>query len=103
VPRLQPRRRDAYPAGIVTLAGPFLATHRTEILDLIHNEEIAERDAHPLNRLMALEEGGGAIVATTTDTQLAQRIADALSAAYDGDLDVRYSDDDSQVQVRWSR
>jgi hypothetical protein len=97
------RVEDAYPAEIVTLAGPFLATHRGEILDLVHDEEIAERDEHPLNRLMALEEGGGAIVATTTATQLAQRIADVLSAEYGGDLQVRYSDDDTQVRVRWSR
>ena len=96
------RIEDHYPAGIVTLSGSFLRSHRTEILDLLHNEEIAERDEHPLNRLMGLEEGGGTIVATMTGTQLAQRIAEVLRSTYGGELEIRYSDDDSQVQVRWS-
>jgi hypothetical protein len=92
---------ESYPAGTVTLSGQRLGMQRTAILDLIHNEEIAERDEHALSRLMALVDHGGSIEATTTDTNLAQRIGEALRRAFGGELEVRYSDDDLQVSVRW--
>lgn len=98
------RRIDEdYPAGIVALSGPFVATHPAEILDLVRNEEIAERDERPLSRLMGLSEGPGGMDARTTDTHLGQRIGEALQRAFGGELAVRYSEDDAQVRVRWAR
>ncbi len=97
------RVEESYPAGFVTIQGPFLADHRAEILELVHDEEIAERDEHPLNRLMSLDGGAEAIEIATTDVHLPERIGGALHERFGGTLDVRYADDDSQVRVHWER
>lgn len=96
------RVEDAYPAGTVRIAANFSPELREEVIALIHDEAVAERDEHPLNRLMALDGEAATIVATTTDTQLAQRICDALRERYDGSLAIRYSEDDSCVVADWS-
>ena len=71
------RIRDHYPAGIVTLTGPFVQTHREEILHLVRNNEEEEKSEHPLHRLMAIEEQPGAIIIKTTDIHLPRRIGEA--------------------------
>lgn len=96
------RIEDGYPAGTVRVAGPIGAELSQEIVDLIHDEAVAERSGHPLDRLVALDASGDAILAMTTGTHLAQRIADALRARYEGSAAVRYGDDDSSVTVDWS-
>jgi hypothetical protein len=40
---------------------------------------------------------------TTTDIHLPRRIGTALKRAYDGDLDVRFGEDEYAVRVRWHR
>jgi hypothetical protein len=97
------RMDDDYPAGIVTLSGPILVQRRTEILHLIHNEEMAERDEHRLSRLMGMSTGDNSVELSTTHTRLGQRIGEAVYRTFGGHLNVRYSDDDSQVRVRWER
>jgi len=97
------RVRDKLPAGTVSLEGPFVALHRKDLLDLIRHEAEQEGREHPLNRLMEVRELAETVHITTTDIHLPRRIGTALKRAYDGDLDVRFGDDEYAVRVRWHR
>lgn len=97
------RIRDNYPAGMVTLEGAFVRTHKEEILQLVRNHERGEKTLHPLHRIMGIEQNGDRMVITTTDIHLPRRLADALRRAYKGDLDVRYDEEGYFVRVNWKR
>lgn len=56
------RIHDNYPAGEVILSGSFLAKHKQEIIELARNTEQAERDEHPLQRIMSISEDGDKLV-----------------------------------------
>ena len=95
------RVKDKYPAGFVTLEGKFLAEHRDELMQLVHNEETRAKNEHPMERIIAIEQDGGKTVITTTDLHLPRRIGDALHHAYQGTLDTNYSKDEYCVRVHW--
>lgn len=97
------RTHDRYPAGFVTVSGPFLGTHHDEILNVARNEEKTAKAEHPLRRIMAIEEHPDRLVITTTDTHLPRRIGEALSHAYHGTLDLKYADEDQLIRVNWTR
>jgi len=97
------RIADRYPAGVITLSGAFVDAHRDEILNLVSNAEAAERAEHPLNRIMAIEEDGNAVVISTTDVHLPRRIGKALHDAWHGDLDVHYDEEGYFARVGWYR
>jgi NMD protein affecting ribosome stability and mRNA decay len=97
------RIADHYPAGIVTLTGSFVPVHKDDILNLIRHLESMEKEQHPLNRIMNIEDGRGTIVVNTTDMHLARRIGDALRRAHKGDLEIRYAEETSFVRVNWRR
>jgi len=85
------------------LSGDFLGVHRDEIRHLIRNEEQQEAANHPLQRIMDITEEGGVTSVTTTDVHLARRIGEALHHAYQGKLDIKYSQDEYLVRVDWTR
>jgi hypothetical protein len=97
------RIRDNYPAGVVTLTGNFVRTHKDEILGLARNHEAQEKQEHPLHRIMAVEEPPGALVIKATDIHLPRRIADALHHAYKGELDLHYEEENYFIRVNWKR
>ena len=97
------RIRDRVPAGELTLSGAFFTAHRPEILNLIHHTESEARAEHPLERIMAIEEGEDRTVITFTDAHLTHGIGEALRHAYQGELDARYTDEDALLRVSWSR
>jgi hypothetical protein len=97
------RIQDAFPAGYVTLSGSFLDEHRTELMQLVRNEETRAGQDHPLERIMQVTQDGPKTLVTTTDVHLARRIGEALHHAYQGDLDINYSQDEYLVRVSWSR
>ena len=97
------RIRDKLPAGMITLSGPFMVAHRAEILQLVRHEARTERDEHPLNRVMDVNEGPDEIVVTTTDIHTPRRIGAALERAYHGKLDTRYGEDEYTMHVHWQR
>lgn len=97
------RMRDRFPAGYVSLAGEFLATHEQEILQLIRHREAQEKSAHPLQRIMAIEKTDGGTTITTTDIHLARGIGEALHHAYQGELEFHYNPEQNLLRVRWSR
>ena len=97
------RIHDNYPAGEVILSGSFLAKHKQEIIDLARNTENAEREEHPLQRIMSVTEDGDALVITTTDVHLPRRIGHAIVDAYKGDLDTHYDRDGYFARIKWKR
>ena len=97
------RIADRYPAGVVEIRGEFSKEHRTEILNLIHNLENAEKAEHPLERIMAISDEVDATVITTTGIHLARHIGKALARAYEGDLTMQYGDGEQSVHLSWER
>jgi hypothetical protein len=96
------RTKDNYPAGVVTLTGAFLQTHKAEILNLARHLEEKEKAEHPLHRIMKIEEHPDAVVLSTTDIHLPSRIGEALHHAYKGELDVHYDQEGYFVRVNWN-
>jgi hypothetical protein len=97
------RTKDRLPAGYVTLAGDFFAAHKDMIMQLVRNEEQRAKAEHALERIMEIQTDGDQTVVWTTDLHLAKRIGDAVHAAYQGELETKYSRDEYLVRVRWSR
>jgi hypothetical protein len=97
------RIADDYPAGIVTLSGPFQAGHRSEIEGLVRNVEEREKQEHALKRVMAIREDGDALVITTTDARLARGIGEAIRHAYQGELDYQFTERENVLRVQWRR
>mgnify|MGYP003481727094 CR=1 FL=1 len=67
------------------------------------NEAERESREHPLNRLMELRELPDRLDVAPTDIHLPRRIGTALKRAYDGELDVRFGDNEYSVRVVWHR
>lgn len=95
------RLHDHYPAGFLTLEGPFFQAHREEIMHLVHNHEQRERAEHPLQRIMAVEERDGEVLVTTTDIHLARGIGEAVRHAYQGELEFHYNPEENLLRVHW--
>ncbi|MDF1563277.1 MAG: BCAM0308 family protein [Deltaproteobacteria bacterium] len=94
---------DHYPAGIVTIEGPFFRQHREEVLGLVLNRENAEKMERPLHRIMSIVEDGDVLEVSTTDLHLPRCIGVALQRAYDGELDYHYEAGEQLLRVHWSR
>jgi hypothetical protein len=67
------RINDKFPAGIITLHGPFVAHQAEEIVSLSRHQEQAEKSKHPLNRIISIDKDNGTITMTTTDIHLPRR------------------------------
>lgn len=98
------RTRDKVPAGILTLTGDFFQDHRAEMLNLIQNKVDEQNRQHPMKRLMAIEDqDNGSTVITFTDTHLPRGVGQAIERAYQGKLDIHYTQEASLVRVYWER
>ncbi len=97
------RIREKLPAGTLVLEGPFVESHREELVQLIRNEAERERREHPLHRLMEVSESHARVSVATTDIHLPQRLGEAVKRAYDGDLVIKYGPDEYAVRASWRR
>ncbi|MEO7743305.1 MAG: BCAM0308 family protein [Usitatibacter sp.] len=98
------RIRDKFPAGYVTLKGEFFKQNKDEIVRLMEDHEKKEKAERPLQRIMGMDaKKDGSFEVTTTDSQLARALGEALHEAYKGDLKVRYSRDENLVRAVWKR
>lgn len=97
------RTKDDFPAGTIELRGTFWRQHREEIMNLIRNEEEAEKKEHPLERIMKKEKQGDSFFIATTGIHIARRIGEALRRAYQGNLDMRYGDAEKSIRIVWTR
>jgi len=97
------RIQDRFPAGYVTIKGQFIKEHRDEIVALIQSHEKKEKADRPLQRIIAIDDTREGLEVTTTDSQLARGIAEALHGAYKGELKLRYSRDENLLRASWKR
>lgn len=96
------RIRDRYPAGTITLPSEFLE-QREEVMGMLKNAEKAERETHPLERLMAVEDGeGGTLVVTTTGLHLAKAITSKLERRFHKKARIHYPPEAHLMQADWS-
>ncbi|MEO0093296.1 MAG: BCAM0308 family protein [candidate division WOR-3 bacterium] len=96
---------DHFPMGIVTITqeDDFIKQHRTEIINLIRNEEKREILRNPLDRIMSLKNNDDTIVVETTSENLAVAIGKALKRAYRGELKINFSRENKQTRISWKR
>ena len=52
------RSNDKFPAGEITLSGPFFESHRDEILGLVRNTQEDQNAEHPLSRIIDIVDNG---------------------------------------------
>ncbi len=97
------RIHDQFPGGYVTLKGPFVDAHRDELRKLVEAREAHEKAEHPLERLMDIGERTGCLEITTTGNHLARVIGNAVQAAYEGNLRMRYEPGENLVRAVWTR
>ena len=97
------RIHDRFPAGFVTIGGDYFRQHKEELLHLIDRLALHEKQEHPLQRIMAIEEQSDGVVITTTDAHLARGIGEALQHASHGQLQFRYAEEDKLLRVHWQR
>jgi len=97
------RLEDDFPAGHLTLRGPFFDAHRQEVLDFVVARAERARLEHPLQRIIGMQETAGGVLVTTTDAHLARGLALALQQAHKGDVDLVFSRDENFVRASWSR
>ncbi|MFZ4499310.1 MAG: BCAM0308 family protein [Burkholderiales bacterium] len=96
------RTQEDCPAGLVTLSGGCIASQRETLLGLARKQEALAGAEHPLQRIMAIRSEGGAVVISTTDPHLAQRIGSAIANALGGRLVIDYPTGEYMVRVTWS-
>jgi hypothetical protein len=97
------RIEDDFPAGYVTLKGPFLAGHREEVLNLVNARALRAREEHPMQRVIGVADVAQGILVTTTDAHLARGIAVAVHEAFKGNLSLNFSRDENLVRATWTR
>jgi NMD protein affecting ribosome stability and mRNA decay len=96
------RINDQFPAGIVTLRGDFAKEHQEQLLQLARHQEQAEKNEHPLNRIISMKEDVQGLVITTTDIHLPRRIGEAVRRAFLGTIEINFDQDGYFVRVDWS-
>jgi NMD protein affecting ribosome stability and mRNA decay len=97
------RIHDQYPAGYLTVSGPFFSEHREELLHLLRNEAERAKAEHPLKRIMQIEDTKDGVLVTTTDIHLARGLGEALHHAYQGTLEYHYNERENLLRVVWER
>ena len=97
------KMKDNFPGGILKLKGAFLEEHKSEILNLIRNEEQKARGFNPLERIMDINKIKAGLEITTTNEKLAQRIGKSLHKAYQGKIEYKWSSDTKLLRAKWER
>lgn len=97
------RTRDKVPAGLLTLRGEFFKAHREEIMRLVRNKEESEKAEHPMKRIMDVKDRDEETVVAFTDTHLPKGAGEAIRKAYEGELDIHYTEEAGIIRVTWTR
>ena len=63
----------------------------------------AEKQAHPLNRIISIEEDAQGVMINTTDIHLPRRIGEAVRRAFHGEIEENFEEDGYFVRVTWMR
>lgn len=97
------RIREKVPAGYLSISGDFAQLHRDEIMNLIRHVEQQQSREHPLHRIMVVEATEDGLEITFTDPHLARGVAEALHAAYKGEMEFAYAMEDPLLRASWRR
>jgi hypothetical protein len=88
-------------AGYVQISGGFSEARRDEVLSRVRHGETHEKAEHPLERIIAAEQGAGGAPVTTTSGHLARLLGHAPKSAFGDRLSLTYNRDDNLARVRW--
>ncbi|MGB9824594.1 MAG: BCAM0308 family protein [Candidatus Hydrothermia bacterium] len=97
--------KDDYPLGILLIQGNILNQKERieEALNLVKHEEEKEQMSNPLARIMKIENYGDRIEIKTTTEGLAIRLGKALNKAYQGELEMIFSEHEKFLRVIWKK
>jgi hypothetical protein len=88
------RISEKFPAGIVTLCGPFPQSQRDDLIGLVRQQEETEKTEHPLNRIISVDDSLQQVVITNTHIHLPQRIGEAVKRAFHGSVEIDFDKDE---------
>ena len=93
------------PHGFVHADGDFVRTHRSDVVNVLKDEAARAADDNPLAHIVDWYETGHSddVLVTTTNEQLAVRLGRALEKAFDGDVHVGFSHENTLAHVWWHR
>lgn len=94
--------RDEEVGGIVVLSGSFLNGRTEEFKNAIRHEEERQQADNPSSVIINMSSTPDSIVIRTANPFLALRIGKRIRQAYDGELDIVWTDD-RLTRVYWSR
>jgi NMD protein affecting ribosome stability and mRNA decay len=89
--------------GYLNISGNFRKAHAEEITNLLTNEANKALEDNPLSRIMTTREVGDDLLVETTTEHLAQRLGRALSRAFSGEVNYRFSHENKVARVSWHR
>lgn len=97
--------KDDYPLGVLILQGSIINNTQkvTEIKNLIRHETEKEANSNPLARIFKVEEFPDRIEIKTTTEGLAKRLGNAIQKAFQGDLELVFSENDKFLRVIWKK
>lgn len=93
--------REHRPGGTLELSREWVWNDE-EVLALVRSVERAEREEHPMERLMSLGLGPDGLRVTTTGKHLARRLAGSLGRRLHRHPRIRYGSGREPVEVRWT-
>lgn len=85
------------------MSGSFLSDHRDEIVNLINHEGRLAEEKNPEHRVAKIDRANGGMIVETTDHNLALKIGKALTHAYKGEHEYKFSKGEKFVEVKWRR
>lgn len=97
------RTQDRYPAGLLTVSGPYLREHRQDLVNLARREEETAKSEHPLSRIMKIEDSKEGFTIHTTDQHLARRIGEAMHHAHHGKFTFHHKEGGHLLRASWTR
>jgi len=70
---------------------------------LVRHQEESEKQEHPLNRIINIEQTADGLVINTTDIHLPARIGKAVQRAFRGELKEHFDESGYFARVKWHR
>jgi NMD protein affecting ribosome stability and mRNA decay len=94
---------DDYAGGVLMLSGSFVQAHREDILNRVRNVEKAEKEEHPLERIMTIAEKAEGLEIRATSEHLVARMGKALKSDFGGELELSFAKEEHFARAHWSR
>ena len=95
--------KDDHAGGVLTLSGSFVTVHREDILNRLRNIEKAEKNDHPLQRIIAIVDKGEDVEVRATSEHLVARMAKALKSDFNGELELSFLREENFARAQWRR